>query len=111
MAGSAELQSLLSHLWTRGSHRLEQPEGDGGRSPSHRHLPGPSKTWLKKPADQEAMLWSFAATFHQQKLADVKKRSGASAFEDWDETAADIVYVLARVWLALADSAGWFILL
>ena len=53
------------------------------------NLPGPSKTWLKKPADQEAMLWSFAAAFHQQKLEDVKKRSGASAFDDWEETAPD----------------------
>ena len=56
------------------------------------NLPGPSKTWLKMPADQEAMLRSFEAAFHQQKIEGVKKRSGAVAFDDWDETAAGDVW-------------------
>ncbi|CAE7539565.1 unnamed protein product [Symbiodinium sp. CCMP2456] len=54
------------------------------------NLPGPSNTWLKKLTDQEAMLGSFAAAF--QKIEGVKKRSGAVAFDDWDETTTGDVW-------------------
>ena len=46
------------------------------------NLPGDVKAWLKAPEDQEALVWSLVAAFHQQKLAGSKKRSAGSL--DWD---------------------------
>ena len=53
------------------------------------NLPSSSRTWLKKPDDQEAMLWSFVSAFHQQKVDSGKKRAASSLFEDWDEPVED----------------------
>ena len=46
------------------------------------NLSGPTKAWLKKPDDQEALLYSLAASFHQQKLEGTRKRAASTAFEE-----------------------------
>ena len=50
------------------------------------NLPDDVKTWLQNPKDEEALVWSLVAAFHQQKLDQNKKRKGSHAF-DWDEEA------------------------
>ena len=52
------------------------------------NLPRDTKAWLKNPEDQDAMVWSFVAIFHEQKLSSTRKRSRASVFEEWEELVA-----------------------
>ena len=50
-------------------------------------LPQETKTWLKSPDDETAMLYSFAAAFHQQKLMAASSREPGDEgyFGGWDE--------------------------
>ena len=67
------------------------------------NLPADVKAWLKDlkaPEDQEALVWSLVAAFHQQKLGGGKKRGAGTL--DWGLEEDD------AGWAALRRSAtGW----
>lgn len=51
------------------------------------NLPEDCKAWVKKPADQNLLVWSLVAAYHQQKLEGGSKKRGGHF--DWDAEEAN----------------------